>query len=196
MTSRSKSSAVRDTIIDPITVSRERALEENATRAPRLEVDEGHRLGGVIGRQAPRPSAHPAPSSSRVVARMDRAVAWVLRVQPQPLVPQEALATTSSRPFETVLLVSGVRCTIRYIVLPLVLPFLGVATSAMLGIVTGAALGILLTLDVIAAITIVTTLRRLWRLQHPRRWQYVLVALALAVLIGFFFANDARVLLV
>lgn len=185
-----------DTTLDPITVSRDRALEENATRAPRLEVDEGHQLGGVIGRQALRPSAHPATRTARVVARMDRAVAWVLRVQPQPLVPQEALATTSNRPFETALLVSGVRCTVRYIVLPLALLLLGVATSATLGIVTGAVLGILLTLDVIAAITIVTTLRRLWRLQHPRRWQYVLVALALAVLVGFFFVNDARVLLV
>jgi hypothetical protein len=79
-------------------------------------------------------------------------------------------------------------------VLPFVLPLLGVATSTTLGIVTGAALGILLTLDVIAASAIVATLRRLWRLQHPRRWQYLPVALALAVLVGFFFVNDARVL--
>jgi hypothetical protein len=70
-------------------------------------------------------------------------------------------------------------------VLPLVLPLLGVAT--------GAALGILLIVDVIAAIAIVATLRRLWRLQHPRRWQYLAVALALAVLVSFFFVNDARV---
>ncbi len=74
------------------------------------------------------------------------------------------------------------------------LPLLGVATSATRGIVTGAALGILLTLDVIAAIAIVATLRRLWRLQHPRRWQYLPVALALAVLVGFFVMSDACVL--
>jgi hypothetical protein len=125
---------------------------------------------------------------------MDRAVARVLRGQPRPLLPREAVATTSSRPFETPLLVSAVRCTVRYIVLPFVLPLLGVATSATLGIVTGAVLGILLTVDVIAVIAIVATLRRLWRLQHPRRWQYL--ALALAVLVGFFFVNDTRVLFV
>jgi len=45
---------------------------------------------------------------------------------------------------------------------------------------------------VIAAIAIVATLRRLWRLQHPRRWQYLPVALALAVLVGFCFMSDAR----
>jgi hypothetical protein len=177
---------MRDTTIDPTTVSRE--IEESAARSPRLEVDEGHRPGGVTARQTPRPSAHPAPSSSHVVERMDRAVARLLLVQPQPLVPREAVATTSSWPFETPLLVSAVRCTVRYMVLPFVLPLLGVAT--------GAALAILLTVDVIAAIAIVATLCRLWRLQHPRRWQYLLVALALAVLVGFFFMSDTRVLFV
>jgi hypothetical protein len=108
-------------------------------------------------------------------------------------VPRDAVAATSSPPFEAPLLVSAVRCTLRYIVLPFVFPLLGVATSATLGIVTGAALGILLMLDVIAAISIVATLRRLWRRQHPRRWQYLAVALALAVLVGFFFLSDARV---
>ena len=100
--------------------------------------------------------------------------------------PREAVAATSSWPFETPLLVSAVRCILRYVVLPFVLPLHGVAT--------GAALGILLTVDVIAAIAIVATLRRLWRLQHPRRWQYL--AVALAVLVGFFFMSDARVLFV
>ena len=177
---------MRDTTIDPTTVSRE--IEESAARAPRLEVDEGHRPGTVTAQQAPCPSALPAPSSSRVVERMDRAVARLLRVQPRPLGPREAVATTSSQPFETPLLVSAVRCLLRYIVLPFVLPLVGVAT--------GAALGILLTVDVIAAIAIVATLRRLWRLQHPRRWQYLALALALAVLVGFLFMSDARVLFV
>jgi hypothetical protein len=175
-----------DTTKDPITVSGD--LKESAAGAHRLEVDEGHRTGGVTPRQALHPSAHPALSSSPIVERMDRVVARVLRVRPQPLVPREAVATTCSRPFETPLLVSGVRCTLRYIVLPFVLPLLGVTT--------GGTLGILLLLDVIAAIAIVATLRRLWRLQHPRRWQYLAAALALAVLVGIFFVNDARVLFV
>jgi ABC-type iron transport system FetAB permease component len=109
----------------------------------------------------------------------------VLFVQPRPLVPREAASTTGSRPFETPLLVSGARCILRYIALPFVLPLLGVAT--------GAAFGILLLLDVVAAVAIVTTLRRLWRLQHPRRWQYLVVALGLTALIGFFFVNDTSV---
>ncbi|MQA01160.1 MAG: hypothetical protein GEU80_17905 [Dehalococcoidia bacterium] len=86
------------------------------------------------------------------------------------------------------------RCTVRYVVLPFVLPLLGVATGATLGVVTASALVLLLALDVIAASAIVATLRRLWRHRHPRRWQYLPVAIALAVLIGFFFVSEARVL--
>lgn len=132
--------------------------------------------------------------SSRAVEQLDRGVARVLRVQPQPLVTREAVATTSSWPFGTPLLVSAVRCTLRYIALPFVLPLLGVVAGPRLGIVTGAALGILLILDVIAAISIVATLRWLWRYQHPRRWQYMPVALALTVLVAVFLVNDTRVL--
>jgi hypothetical protein len=75
-----------------------------------------------------------------------------------------------------------------------VLPLAGVATAATFGIGTVAALGLLLTLDVIAGITIVATLRRLWRLQHPRRWLYLPLAMVLAVVAGFFFVNDAGML--
>jgi hypothetical protein len=135
-----------------------------------------------------------APSPSCVAERIDRAVARLLRVRPQP--PQEAVAATGSRPFETPLLFAGARCVLRYIVLPFVLPLAGVATGATLGVVTGTALALLLLLDVIAVVAIVATLRRLWRVQHPRRWRYLPLALALTLLVAIFFANDARLLLI
>jgi hypothetical protein len=46
----------------------------------------------------------------------------------------------------------------------------------------------------LAVVAIAATLRRLWRLQHPCRWQYLPVALALTLLIGLFVVIDARVL--
>ena len=187
--SKSPSLAMGDTTTDLV------LLQHPAARRSRLELDEGHRSGPVTARQAPRPPA-PAPSWSRAVEALDRAVARALRVQPQSLVPHQPVPANGSRPFETPLLIAGVRCTMRYIVLPFVLPLLGVATGATIGIVTGAALGLLLTLDVIAVIAIVATLRRLWRLHHPRRWQYLPEALVLGVLVGFFFVNDARALFV
>ncbi len=150
--------------------------------------------GRVTARQAPPPPAHPARSSPVLVGSLDRAVASVLRVQPQAIEPREAGATTTGRPFETPLLLAALRCALRYVVLPFMIPFVVVATGATRGIVTGAALGLLLILDVLAVIGIVATLRRLWRLRHPRRWQYLPVALTLAILVGIFLASDARVL--
>lgn len=170
-------------------------LQRSVSSRSRLDVDEGHALGQMTAQWAPRPSADSAPSWSRV-EKLDRAVARVLRVQLQPRLPQQPVPATESRPLETPLLIAAVRCAVRYIVLPFVVPLLGVATGTTIGVVTGAALGLLLTLDVIALIAIVATLRRLWRLRHPRRWPYLPVALALGVLVGFFFVNDARVLLV
>ena len=79
------------------------------------------------------------------------------------------------------------RCTLRYVVLPFALPVLGVAT--------GAALGILLALDLIAAVAVAVTLRRLWRVRHPRRWHNLVLALVLVPLIGLFVATDVGELL-
>lgn len=49
-----------------------------------------------------------AASSSRGVKRFDPAVARMLRVQPQPAEPGEALAAIGGRPFETPLLLARV----------------------------------------------------------------------------------------
>lgn len=95
---------------------------------------------------------------------------------------------------ETPLLLIGVRCIARYIVLPFALPLLGAATGPALDAVTGAALGILVILDTIAVISTVATVRGLWRHQHPRRWQYLPLALALTALIVFFLVRDTQVL--
>jgi hypothetical protein len=101
---------------------------------------------------------------------------------------------TTRRPLETALVFIGLRCITRYLMLPLMLPLLAVGLGATPGIVAGVALGVLLILDVSAILSIAATLRWLWRHQHPRRWQYLPVALALTVLVAAFFLNDMRVL--
>lgn len=108
--------------------------------------------------------------------------------------PEPGVATDRRRPLETPLLLVGVRCIVRYIVLPFALPLMAAATSATRAVVTGAALGILVVLDTVAVISIAATLRRLWRHQHPRRWQYLPVALALTGLIALLLVNDSRML--
>lgn len=104
------------------------------------------------------------------------------------------LSPARSGPFEAPLLMAGLRCSLRYVVLPLAIPFLAAAGAA-LGIVTSVALGVLLVLDVIAAISILAAFRRLWRGQRQRRWWYVPTAMVLAFLVGLFFVRDAQLLL-
>jgi hypothetical protein len=89
-------------------------------------------------------------------------------------------------PLETPMLLVGVRCTVRYVALPVVLPLLGVAT--------GAALGVVLVLDGLAVISIVAAVRRLWCLRHPRRWQYLPVAVTLIAVVVVMAVSDARAL--
>jgi hypothetical protein len=96
----------------------------------------------------------------------------------------EPQTQTFASHFSTPLLISGVRCILGYIVLPFVLPLVGIAT--------GAAFWIVLVLDTVATISIALTLRRLFGMQHPRRFQYLLAAIALVALYGFFLLNDAR----
>lgn len=153
-------------------------------------------------RQGPEaaPAGHAARHAplapERRVERLDRVVARALRVAPQPAGSRDVIIRTSSPPFETPLLVSAVRCLLRYVLLPLVFPLLGLGVNARLDLVTGAALGGLLLLDVAAVIAIVATLRRLWHTLHPRRWQYLPVALALVALVGVFIVNDTRAAMV
>lgn len=105
----------------------------------------------------------------------------------------QPVATVARRPLELPLLLVGLRCVLRYVVLPFILPLLGVVTGATRGIVSGAALAVLATLDLIAVMAILATLRWLWRERHPRRWQYLPVAVALTALIAFLLAYDIRV---
>jgi len=97
-----------------------------------------------------------------------------------------AVTTTARQPVWPPLLLVGVRCTVRYVVLPFVLPLFGAAAGPVLGV----AMGVLVLLDVLAIVSVVTTLRWLWRRRHPRRWLYVLFALGTVLLAVTFLMND------
>jgi hypothetical protein len=84
--------------------------------------------------------------------------------------PQRALSLA--------LLISAARCTLQYIVLPVLLPIVGLASDASIGVV--------LLLDAVALGSIGYSLWRLWRMRHPQRWRFVpLAALAALVIVAF-----------
>lgn len=86
--------------------------------------------------------------------------------------PDPPLPAPAQRALTFGILLSALRCTVQYILLPFVLPWIGVATSIPPWIT--------LALSGVALIFITRNVRYLWRLRHARRWSY----LALAVLIG------------
>ncbi len=72
------------------------------------------------------------------------------------------------------IILSGIRCTLTYIVIPFIVPFIGLAAAidAPLGIVVGLA----------AMLSLVTTVRRFFMANHPKRWWYTWFAI---VMFGF-----------
>ena len=112
----------------------------------------------------------------------DRLVERVLFVKPRgdaaPSGPTDRERARRDKPdpvLGVALLLTGVRCVLRYVVLPVGLPLLGLAP--------GVAGGISLVCDVAAVALAVTSLRRLWAARHPFRWRYLAgVCVGLAVI--------------
>jgi hypothetical protein len=78
--------------------------------------------------------------------------------------------------FQTSLLVATVRCLLMYVVFPFVLPALGIARGV--GPVVG------FTINAVAIVCIVMSLRRFFRADHPQRWWYAALGGSVLVLLG------------
>ncbi|MCY4019395.1 MAG: hypothetical protein OXG39_08295 [Chloroflexi bacterium] len=84
------------------------------------------------------------------------------------------------------LLFSGLRCILQYVLLPFLLPIIGVAADA--------TVPILLLINLIAMASIFLSLRRFWTIGYKHRWSYLLVALAALTLLIAFTAYDIAML--
>lgn len=86
------------------------------------------------------------------------------------------------RGFSQSMLVSAVRCILTYLVLPFVVPLLGVAAGV--GPILGIAIGVV-------AITFnVRTIRRFWTADHRWRWAYTAVGGTVMVMLVVLIALD------
>lgn len=68
--------------------------------------------------------------------------------------------------FQTSLVFTTCRCLLMYIVLPFVLPAVGIAR--------GVGPAIAIPVGVIAIVSIVYSIRRFWRADHSKRWHYTI----------------------
>jgi hypothetical protein len=118
---------------------------------------------------APRPAA-------------DLAMRRLLRI-PDGHVASERAA---QRAFSTSVLVSAVRCTLTYLVLPFLAPLLGLAAGV------GPAIGI--PVGVVAIVCNVLTIRRFWAADHRWRWAYTALALTVIALLLVLMARDVAAL--
>ena len=75
-----------------------------------------------------------------------------------------ATRADAQKAFQTSIAVAAVRCVLMYLVFPFVLPAVGVAKDV------GPVIG--LAINAAAMVCIVLSMRRFWRVEHPKRWWY------------------------
>lgn len=93
----------------------------------------------------------------------------------------------AQRAFSTSILVSATRCTLTYLVLPFLLPVLGLAAGV------GPAIGV--PVGAVAITSNVATIRRFWAADHRWRWAYTALALTVIALLLVLMVEDVASLL-
>lgn len=118
---------------------------------------------------------------------LDNIMARLLFVSPQQEVYEENSSAQAKGAFSFALLFSGVRCIIMYVILPFILPVIGLAGDF------GVWLDIVINFVAIGAI--IYSLRRFWTINYNRKWQYLPVAIVALFLLSAFIALDVNTLL-
>ncbi len=111
--------------------------------------------------------------------RLDQLVGRLLFVKPQTAPDDE---TEAQRAFNFSLIFTGVRCILQYIVLPFILPVIGIAAEA--------ALPILLGINIFAVISMLYSVRRFWQINYRHKWTYLIMALVILAALTAFIAVD------
>lgn len=101
-----------------------------------------------------------APNTKR--SAPDRFMRWLLRVEGAKKTP--FINRDAHRNFRVALIISGVRCLITYLLIPILVPILGVAG------VLAAPVGI--ALCAVAVVNGVVSVRRFWISDHRGKWMY------------------------
>ncbi|MEY2957999.1 MAG: hypothetical protein RLZZ01_567 [Actinomycetota bacterium] len=112
----------------------------------------------------------PGDGSAPRRSAADRAMRRLLRLDES----RTATAADARKAFQTSVMVAAVRCLIMYILLPFVVPAIGLAAGV------GPWIGLPIAVAAIVAVTM--SIRRFWRADHSKRWHYTAVG---SIVIGF-----------
>lgn len=118
--------------------------------------------------------------------QLDRFISRILFVPP-PAQAETPTADKAQRTFSLALVFSGVRCILQYVVLPFVLPLVGIAGDF--------AVHISIVINVAAIFAIIYSLRRFWMVGYRHRWRYLPIALTALVLLVAFLVLDIHMIL-
>ncbi len=113
--------------------------------------------------------------------RFDGIICRALWVTPDPVV-DDIQGEESKKLIGASLMISAVRCTLQYAVLPFVLPLIGMAA--------GWALGITMLISGAAMVAIITSLRRMWKTNYTHRYRYLAIAIPAFLVLAVFFTLD------
>jgi len=112
-------------------------------------------------------------------SKADQFVWRLLRIRERPEGTSEAAA---NRAFQKSMLISATRCTLTYVVFPIVIPLLGIlkGVEAPLGIAIGS----------FAIVCDTFTIRRFFAADHRYRWHFSAIALSIIGLLFVLLAQD------
>lgn len=122
-----------------------------------------------------------APRARRDVHR-SRADLWVWKVLRIKEKPEGVSEASANKAFQKSMLISATRCTLTYVVFPIIIPLLGIlkGVEAPLGIAIGT----------FAIVCDVFTIRRFFAADHKYRWYFSFIALSIIGLLFVLLAED------
>ena len=89
---------------------------------------------------------------------------------------------SASKTFSTSMVISGIRCTLTYVVFPWLLPLVGVAG--------GITAGLGLPIGLVAIFFNVLSIRRFWKSDHNLKWVVATVNVGVIILLTILVAMD------
>jgi hypothetical protein len=118
---------------------------------------------------------------------MDRLVSRLLFVRPQTQPIAETATSRTENTMNLSIALIGVRCILQYIVLPFMLPVLGIASNV--------AIPISLALTAVAIVAMISSLRRFWQINYRWKWHFLwLSGAALLFFVVFLVADVVHLL--
>lgn len=117
---------------------------------------------------------------------LDRLVGRLLFVQ--QIVPgtivSEASMDRAENAFRYSIVFTGIQCILQYVVLPFILPALGLAAEW--------AVPLLVVVNLVAIVSLVYSVRRFWQINYRYKWQYLIAGVVGLLIFAVFMSVHLR----